>query len=100
MAAEQTEQTPQAAEPEYPAHWEADVAVGDGGVAHVRPIRPDDAGRLVPLHSRLSERTRYLRSFAPYPRLSDRARRCRCPTPTRPNWYGPPRGSVAVRPPR
>jgi len=59
-------------EEEYPAAWEADVAVADGGVVHVRPIRPDDADRLVALHSRLSERTRYLRYFAPYPQLSER----------------------------
>ncbi|HEX6756220.1 MAG TPA: GNAT family N-acetyltransferase, partial [Mycobacteriales bacterium] len=57
---------------DYPAAWEADVAVADGGVVHLRPIRPDDADKLVALHSRLSERTRYLRYFAPYPRLSER----------------------------
>ena len=56
----------------YPAGWEADVAVSDGGVVHVRPIRPDDRDRLVALHSRLSERTVYLRYFAPHPTLSER----------------------------
>jgi acyl-CoA synthetase (NDP forming)/GNAT superfamily N-acetyltransferase len=56
----------------YPAEWEADVVVADGGVVHVRPITPEDADRLVALHSRLSERTVYLRYFGPYPRLSDR----------------------------
>ncbi|HYT10248.1 MAG TPA: GNAT family N-acetyltransferase, partial [Mycobacteriales bacterium] len=56
----------------YPAAWEADVVVADGGVVHVRPIGPQDADRLVGLHSRLSERTVYLRYFAPHPRLSDR----------------------------
>jgi acyl-CoA synthetase (NDP forming)/GNAT superfamily N-acetyltransferase len=56
----------------YPAGWEADVAVSDGGVVHVRPIRPDDRDRLVAFHSRLSERTVYLRYFAPHPVLSDR----------------------------
>ena len=54
----------------YPAAWEADVAVSDGGVVHVRPIRPEDADRLVAFHSRLSERTVYLRYFAPHPTLS------------------------------
>ncbi|MFL6127873.1 MAG: GNAT family N-acetyltransferase [Mycobacteriales bacterium] len=56
----------------YPAGWEADVAVSDGGVVHVRPIRPDDRDRLIALHSRLSERTVYLRYFAPHPTLSER----------------------------
>ena len=39
---------------------------------HVRPIRPDDRDRLVAFHSRLSERTVYLRYFAPHPTLSER----------------------------
>jgi len=56
----------------YPAHWEADVALRDGGTAHLRPIRPDDADRLRQFHSRLSEETIYYRFFAPYPVLSDR----------------------------
>ena len=56
----------------YPSHWEADVVASDGGTVHIRPIRPDDAERLVSLHSRLSERTRYLRYFGAHPRLSDR----------------------------
>ena len=56
----------------YPAGWEADVAVADGGVVHVRPIRPDDRDRLAEFHLRLSERTVYLRYFAPHPELSDR----------------------------
>ncbi len=56
----------------YPAGWEADVAVSDGGVVHLRPIRPDDRDRLAEFHSRLSERTVYLRYFAPHPTLSER----------------------------
>jgi acyl-CoA synthetase (NDP forming)/GNAT superfamily N-acetyltransferase len=60
------------AEDGYPAGWEADVAVSDGGVVHVRPIRPDDRDRLAAFHSRLSERTVYLRFFAPHPTLSER----------------------------
>ncbi|HVD29645.1 MAG TPA: GNAT family N-acetyltransferase, partial [Mycobacteriales bacterium] len=56
----------------YPAGWEADVAVADGGVVHLRPITPADADRLLAFHSRLSERTRYLRFFAPYPRIPER----------------------------
>ncbi|MCU0266025.1 MAG: GNAT family N-acetyltransferase, partial [Actinomycetia bacterium] len=56
----------------YPAHWEADVVLRDGGTAHLRPIRPDDADRLREFHSRLSPETIYYRFFAPYPTLSDR----------------------------
>jgi hypothetical protein len=36
---------------EYPAHWEADVLAADGGILHLRPVRPDDADRVVDLHS-------------------------------------------------
>lgn len=56
----------------YPRHWEADVVLSDGGTVHLRPITPDDAPLLLGLHGRLSERTRYFRYFAPYPRISDR----------------------------
>ncbi|GGC59911.1 bifunctional acetate--CoA ligase family protein/GNAT family N-acetyltransferase [Hoyosella rhizosphaerae] len=56
----------------YPAKWEADVLASDGGVVHLRPIAPDDAERLVRFHSSLSERTRYLRYFGPYPRMPER----------------------------
>ena len=57
---------------EYPRHWEADVVLSDGGTVHLRPITPPDADRIVSLHSRLSERTRYFRYFAPYPRISEK----------------------------
>jgi acyl-CoA synthetase (NDP forming)/RimJ/RimL family protein N-acetyltransferase len=58
--------------PGYPREWEADVLLGDGGVAHLRPIRPSDAERLVAFYDRVSPESKYLRFFAPYPRLSDR----------------------------
>jgi len=58
--------------PEYPAHWEADVLLTDGTVAHLRPIRPADADLLVAFYARVSEESKYLRFFAPYPRLSRR----------------------------
>jgi acyl-CoA synthetase (NDP forming)/RimJ/RimL family protein N-acetyltransferase len=58
--------------PEYPREWEADVLLADGGVAHLRPIRPSDAERLVAFYDRVSPESKYLRFFAPYPRLSDR----------------------------
>ncbi len=56
----------------YPAHWEADVVASDGGIVHVRPILPSDAAALEQMHASLSERTRYLRYFGPYPRISPR----------------------------
>ncbi len=59
-------------EAHYPAHWEADVLLLDGGAARLRPIRADDAGRLVAFYSRVSPESKYMRFFAPYPTLSDR----------------------------
>src|ERR1044072_450044 len=50
----------------------ADVLLADGSTVHVRPIRPEDADAIVALHSRFSERTRYLRFFSPYPRIPAR----------------------------
>ncbi|MBB4916316.1 bifunctional acetate--CoA ligase family protein/GNAT family N-acetyltransferase [Streptosporangium saharense] len=57
---------------QYPAHWEADVVLSDGGTAHVRPIKPADADRLRSFYSRLSEESIYFRFFGPRPRLSER----------------------------
>jgi acyl-CoA synthetase (NDP forming)/RimJ/RimL family protein N-acetyltransferase len=48
------------------------VLLADGGVAHLRPIRPSDAARLVAFYERVSPESKYFRFFAPYPRLSDR----------------------------
>jgi acyl-CoA synthetase (NDP forming)/RimJ/RimL family protein N-acetyltransferase len=48
------------------------VLLADGGVAHLRPIRPSDADRLVAFYERVSPESKYLRFFAAYPRLSDR----------------------------
>jgi acyl-CoA synthetase (NDP forming)/RimJ/RimL family protein N-acetyltransferase len=50
----------------------ADVLLSDGRSVQLRQIRPDDAPAIVDLHSRLSERTRYLRYFSPYPRIPER----------------------------
>jgi len=58
--------------PGYPRDWEADVLLSDGGVAHLRPIRPSDADRLVAFYDRVSPQSKYFRFFAPYPRLSTR----------------------------
>ncbi|MEU9143447.1 GNAT family N-acetyltransferase [Streptomyces sp. NPDC048349] len=59
-------------DPSYPAHWEADVVLRDGGTARIRPITPTDAGRLVSFYEQVSDESKYYRFFAPYPRLSDR----------------------------
>lgn len=56
----------------YPAAWEADVVLHDGSTARVRPIRPRDADALQAFHVGQSERSTYLRFFAPLGRLSDR----------------------------
>ncbi|MEU9229245.1 GNAT family N-acetyltransferase [Streptomyces massasporeus] len=55
---------------EYPAHWEADVVLRDGGTARIRPITVDDADRLVSFYEQVSDESKYYRFFAPYPRLS------------------------------
>lgn len=57
--------------PAYPLHWEADVVLRDGGTAHVRPIRPQDADALQRFHVAQSERSTYFRFFAPLERLPD-----------------------------
>lgn len=55
----------------YPQEWEADVLLADGSTAHLRPVRPDDADRLVAFYARVSPESKYLRFFAPYPVLSE-----------------------------
>ncbi|WP_433296703.1 GNAT family N-acetyltransferase [Actinoplanes sp. CA-030573] len=50
----------------------ADVLLSDGTAAHLRQIRPGDAPAIVEFHSRMSDRTRYLRYFSPYPRIPER----------------------------
>ncbi|WP_433656371.1 GNAT family N-acetyltransferase [Nocardia sp. CA-128927] len=64
-----TPDTP-AVPPPPPQHWFADVLASDGGVVRLRPITPDDADALQEFHAALSDRTRYLRYFGPYPRIS------------------------------
>ncbi|WP_371830103.1 bifunctional acetate--CoA ligase family protein/GNAT family N-acetyltransferase [Rhodococcoides kroppenstedtii] len=56
----------------YPKHWSADVLASDGRVVHLRPIVPSDADAIVAFHGKLSERTRYLRYFGPYPTMPQR----------------------------
>ncbi|MEU7138681.1 GNAT family N-acetyltransferase [Nocardia sp. NPDC046473] len=64
-----TPDTP-AVPPPPPQHWFADILASDGGVVRLRPITPDDADALQEFHAALSDRTRYLRYFGPYPRIS------------------------------
>ncbi|MFP5347546.1 MAG: GNAT family N-acetyltransferase [Actinomycetes bacterium] len=54
----------------YPAHWEADVVLRDGGTAHLRPITPEDAEALQRFHMAQSPESIYFRFFAPLPRLT------------------------------
>ncbi|WP_372345282.1 GNAT family N-acetyltransferase [Streptomyces sp. KL116D] len=54
----------------YPAHWEADVVLRDGGTARIRPITTEDADRLTSFYEQVSDESKYYRFFAPYPRLS------------------------------
>ena len=56
---------------QYPAHWEADVVLRDGSTRHIRPIASQDAEALQQFHMGQSERSTYLRFFAPMGRLSD-----------------------------
>jgi acyl-CoA synthetase (NDP forming)/ribosomal protein S18 acetylase RimI-like enzyme len=58
--------------PSYPKHWEADVLLRDGRTAHLRPISPEDTDLLVEFYEQVSAESKYLRFFAPMPRLSDR----------------------------
>lgn len=69
-----TERTsgPSGPSPAYPQRWEAEVVLSDGGTMAVRPIRPDDAERIVAFHERQSPESIYFRFFSPRPRLSER----------------------------
>jgi acetyl coenzyme A synthetase (ADP forming)-like protein len=52
----------------YPAEWESDVVLADGGTVRLRPVRPDDDGALLSLYEQLSDESIYLRFFSPVPR--------------------------------
>src|SRR5919112_2169345 len=56
----------------YPRHWEADVLLRDGQVAHLRPIGAADEDLLVEFYEQVSAESKYLRFFAPMPTLSER----------------------------
>jgi GNAT superfamily N-acetyltransferase len=55
----------------YPHDLERDVACEGDLRYHVRPIRPDDAARLVAFHEHLSPNSVYLRFFSFHPTLSE-----------------------------
>src|SRR5271165_1727118 len=55
----------------YPHDLERDVAGDEGLHFRVRPIRPDDAPRLVLFHQQLSPHSVYMRFFTFHPTLSD-----------------------------
>ncbi|WP_347110769.1 GNAT family N-acetyltransferase [Paenarthrobacter sp. S56] len=54
----------------YPEYWEADVVLRDGGTAHLRPIRPEDAEALQAFHAGQSQASIYMRFFSFKPKLS------------------------------
>jgi RimJ/RimL family protein N-acetyltransferase len=54
----------------YPSEMELDVTTATGYVVHLRPIRPDDDGRLIDFHADLSARSVYRRFFFVHPELS------------------------------
>ncbi|MDE3065293.1 MAG: GNAT family N-acetyltransferase [Acidobacteriota bacterium] len=54
----------------YPRELVGHLALRDGRVLAVRPIRPSDAGALVAFHHRLSEGAVYRRYFSWHPELS------------------------------
>ena len=56
--------------PNYPSDLGALVILSDGTRCGMRPIRPDDAERLVEFHQHLSLRSTYLRFFTVHPALS------------------------------
>lgn len=54
----------------YPASWEVDGLLIDGGPVHVRPLRPGDDEALMAFHRGLSDQTVYYRYFGAHPELS------------------------------
>lgn len=60
---------PPAQAAEYPRELERVAVLRDGTLVRVRPIRPDDAERLVEMYDRLSRHTAYQRFFTVMRRL-------------------------------
>jgi RimJ/RimL family protein N-acetyltransferase len=61
-------ETPTVAAP-YPKELEREVTLRNGARVRLRPIRPDDAERLISLYGRLSQQTAYQRFFTVLKRL-------------------------------
>jgi GNAT superfamily N-acetyltransferase len=55
----------------FPTDLDQAVPLRDGGTLHLRPIRPDDAVRLIALHGRLSRDSIVMRFFSPMPVLTE-----------------------------
>lgn len=55
---------------QYPRDLESHVIVRSGSTLSMRPIRPDDADKLVEFHRRLSSSSIYRRYFSEHPTLS------------------------------
>jgi acetyl coenzyme A synthetase (ADP forming)-like protein len=55
----------------YPSEYELDVVLRDGGVARVRPIRPDDSERTRAFFQSLGPESRYFRFFSVKQTLTD-----------------------------
>lgn len=55
--------------PGYPRELERDLVLRDGTPVHLRPIRPEDAPRLVAAYERLSVHSAYQRFFSTMRRL-------------------------------
>jgi RimJ/RimL family protein N-acetyltransferase len=56
-------------ESDYPRELERDVTLKDGTALHIRPIRPEDAPRLIEFYDRLSRHSAYQRFFSIMKRL-------------------------------
>jgi len=54
----------------YPSELACDVETTGGSTVHLRPIRPDDDGRLMEFHQRLSPQSVYRRFFFMHLKLS------------------------------
>jgi RimJ/RimL family protein N-acetyltransferase len=51
--------------------WSGHVVLSDGGLAFVRPVRPEDRAELAALHGRMSRESQYFRYFTARRRLPE-----------------------------
>lgn len=61
-----------ARQPGYPAEWEVDAVLADGGPVHVRPIRSDDTEAHRAFFAHQSEQSVYFRFFGHRSALTER----------------------------